>query len=118
MRVYKSFSFWLPLSLFIIHQVLQKGEIYNITFFDNYLDPFCLGALVPYALLIQNQILFKRHKLRLNELGILTLFLCFVSEYLFPIISNQFTRDWLDCCSIFMGALWFFFFSKRVDSNY
>ncbi|NBG64526.1 hypothetical protein [Acidiluteibacter ferrifornacis] len=108
------FSFWIPAALFVVHQILQKGVAINLSFIDDYLDPFCLGALVPPLLLIEREWLFKQTHFAKIEFVILLLVLMLASEWLLPFLSSEFVADPFDALAIFIGGCWFWWFRGKV----
>lgn len=111
----KSINFGLPLVLLVLHQLSQKAFQIEIPLADNYLDPFCLGALAPHILCVEQHFFYRKKKLNILELVFLTHFLSIVSEIVFPRISDRFTADILDCFAIALGILWFVITSKKVE---
>tara|TARA_R110002050_G_scaffold226139_1_gene361966 strand:+ start:125 stop:490 length:366 start_codon:yes stop_codon:yes gene_type:complete len=108
------FSFWIPAALFIVHQILQKGLAIHLSFIDAYLDPFCLGALVPPLLLIEREWLFKQTHFSKIEFVILLLVLMLASEWLLPFLSSEFVADPFDAFAIFLGGCWFWWLQRGV----
>lgn len=104
------FSFWIPAALFVVHQILQKELAIHLSFIDAYLDPFCLGALVPTLLLIEREWLFKQTHFSKIEFAILLLVLMLASEWLLPFLSSEFVADPFDAFAIFLGGCWFWWF--------
>jgi hypothetical protein len=114
----RSYSFWTPLLLFTIHQILQKLLNLPIPFADNYLDPFCFGTICLHFFQIEQKYLFKKEKLNLLEITIMILFLGSMSEIVFPVISNQFIADIFDFIAIISGAFWFILTSKKTKRSF
>ena len=104
----KNSSFLIPAILFISHQVLQYGFKWSVPFIDNYLDPFCFGALAMHGYLFERIWLYDYHKISLLSYLIIFLFLSLTSEVLFPLLSNRFVADWRDVVAIFLGILFFY----------
>tara|TARA_R110002049_G_scaffold304001_4_gene498821 strand:+ start:1305 stop:1655 length:351 start_codon:yes stop_codon:yes gene_type:complete len=109
------FSFLLPSIAFLLHQLMQK--LLNIPFpiIDNYLDPFCFGALIPPLLLIERQLLFKQTEFPQLEFIILLLILVIFSEILLPLVSSNFFADPLDAVFILLGGIWFWNLGKKLN---
>jgi hypothetical protein len=106
--------------LFCIHQVLQMQFQLNITFLDNYLDPFLLMPLILYALLWERRILLKDKTIDLPHSHIIGYFLIMVifGEILFPLISEKFTVDYWDIPAYALGTLTYVFVRKiPLSSN-
>lgn len=111
MKTFGHFSLLIPLLLFITHQIIQ--QYYTFQFLDSYLDPFCLGAIMPYLIKIERGWLFNHPKLSLIEYLVLFVILAFTSEVLLPYLSNSFYQDVYDLLSIFLGMLWNYLFTKN-----
>lgn len=105
------FSFLVPVLLFLIHQILQKGFQLQIPFIDSYLDPFCLGALAVPLIQLERRIIFKQTHLPLFELIIIAIVLIAISEFLLPLMSESFIADPWDAVFIIMGIGWFLIFN-------
>ncbi len=113
----KKSSFLLPAILFIGHQVLQYGFNCTLPFIDNYLDPFCFGALAMHGYLFERSWLYDYHKISLLSYLIIFLFLSLTSEVLFPLLSNRFVADWLDVVAIFFGILFFYLTHTKLKNQ-
>lgn len=113
-KQFQSYSFWIPLLLFSIHQIIQKGFQINIPVVDDYLDPFCLGAIALHAFTWEQNYLFEKDQISIIEICLVVLFLAWVTEILFPIWSNQFTEDAMDFVAIVFGAIWFILTAKKT----
>lgn len=107
MKQHWHYSGLIPISAFFIHQVLQKALNFPMPLLDNYLDPFCLGALGIYGLQLERKWLFDQPALTKTDILLATLFLVIVSEIVFPFFSNKFVPDWIDAVSISLGVCWF-----------
>jgi hypothetical protein len=60
--------------------------------------------------------LFKKgpqYKLPVLEIGLATVYVSVVSEFLFPLLSTRFTYDTLDFIFFFLGAVLFYGVEKR-----
>lgn len=110
----QSYSFWIPLLLFSLHQIAQKGFQIHTPFADQYLDPFCLGVIALHAFAWEQNYFFERKQLGIVEVGLIVLFLSLVTEILFPFLSDQFTADFLDSLAISLGAVWFVLTAKKT----
>lgn len=100
------FSFVIPLVIFVSHQLLKHLVGIDVTFIDNYIDPFCMSALALHVLATE-RLLFFDSKLGVIDIVIATIFLSVVSEILFPYFSNRFTSDMLDVVAIIAGSFWY-----------
>ena len=113
----QTISFISLLLLFLFHQLLQIGIHISIPFFDNYLDPFCLGALSMHLYLFERNWLYDYKKISILSSFIIFLFLSIVSEVLFPYLSNRFTADWHDVIAIFLGIT-FYHITRLLDNKF
>lgn len=116
MKVLINISFLTPFSLFLVHQIVQLGLNIQLPFFDNYLDPFCLGAIVPHLVLIEQRFLFHKNHISVTELLILLPFLAVTTELVFPLINPNFYCDPIDVLAIFLGGIWFLLTHSKVNS--
>jgi hypothetical protein len=101
------YSFIIPTVAFLLHQIIQKIAGISAPWFDNYLDPFCFGAIVPPLLLEERAFLFKRTYFTKLEFIILLLILVLFSEILLPFVSSNFVADSIDAILILIGGSWF-----------
>lgn len=104
----------IPLALFVLHQLMQKVLGVHVAVMDNYLDPFCLGALGLYAIQLERRWLFGINRLSKVDILLVTVFLILVSEVLFPYFSTRFIQDSRDAISISLGACWFMIAEYRA----
>lgn len=115
MKQYWHYSGLIPISAFFIHQVLQKALHFPVPLLDNYLDPFCLGALGLNGLQLERRWFFDQPGLTKMDVLLATLFLMVVSEIIFPYFSDAFVPDWIDALSIGLGACWFLITCPKRD---
>ena len=101
------YSWMIPLSLFLLHQLTQIWLGLWIVWADFYLDPFCAGALSLSAIAFERRLFFGQQRLTRADIGVTTGYIIFVSEVLFPYISDRFVADWADVVAIMAGAGWF-----------
>lgn len=103
----RSLSFILPSMVFSLHQLLQFSLTIHIDFLDAYIDPLCLGAIMPHFILIEHRLFYKKFHITCLELVVISLILSVFSEIVFPWLSASFIADWKDVIAIASGAVWF-----------
>ncbi len=103
--------------LFLFHQYLHNETDINITFLNNYLDPFLLMPLLLYAVLWERRIVLKNKNMVLSYTEIFGYFVLMVllGEVLFPLISKKFTADYWDILAYALGTL-AYIISKEISS--
>ena len=103
--------------LFLFHQYLQNETDINITFLNNYLDPFLLMPLLLYAVLWERRIVLKNKNMVLSYTEIFGYFVLMVlmGEVLFPLISKKFTADYWDILAYALGTL-AYIIAKEISS--
>ena len=103
--------------LFLFHQYLQNETDINITFLNNYLDPFLLMPLLLYAVLWERRIVLKNKNMVLSYTEIFGYFILMVllGEVLFPLISKKFTADYWDILAYALGTL-AYIIAKEISS--
>ena len=120
MTPFRSPVFVVSCLLFILHQVLQKGFNVSIPIIDQYLDSLLAMPIILTFLLAERQYLFKKgkqYRLPLLDVVLATLFIAFVSEVVFPFLSNDFTGDWLDLGFYAIGSGIFHFTINRKPTK-
>ncbi len=106
MRGFLHFSFLVPASLFTLHQVALSFGL-NISFLENYLDPFCFAAMMLTVFFWQLKKRFDHGHVSIEIVLAFVALLALFSEVIFPLIQPKFTSDIYDVVSIFMGGLWY-----------
>lgn len=103
--------------LFLFHQYLHNETDINITFLNNYLDPFLLMPLLLYAVLWERRIVLKNKNMVLSYTEIFGYFVLMVllGEVLFPLISKKFTADYWDILAYALGTL-AYIIAKEISS--
>lgn len=93
--------------LFVVHQYLQLIAHINITFLDNYLDPFVMMPILLYLLVWERRLLLRKRTLLLPNTHIFGYFVLAVifGEVLFPLLNKRFTADYWDILSYGLGSL-------------
>lgn len=107
--------FIISVTLFCIHQVLEKLLGIHIIYLDNYLDPMLCMPIILTLLTLQKQYIFQDRKSRLSLFTIIcsTAIVIIISEWLFPILSFRFTADPLDALFFIVGAILFIILINR-----
>ncbi|MBS3739264.1 hypothetical protein [Mesohalobacter halotolerans] len=106
--------------LFLIHQYIQMQTQFNIAILDNYLDPLVLMPLILYALVWERRILLQNKNIDLPHSHILGYFILIVliGEFIFPLISENFTTDFWDILAYACGTLTYVLMRKfPISSN-
>ena len=103
--------------LFLFHQYLHNETDINITFLNNYLDPFVLMPLLLYAVLWERRIVLKNKNMVLSYTDIFGYFVLMVilGEVLFPFASEKFTADYWDILAYALGTL-AYIIAKEISS--
>lgn len=117
MAVLRSPLFVVCLVLFVLHLILQKVMHIRLGWADNYLDSLLAMPVILSLWLAERQWLFKRGSTyRLSPLHVLlaTLYIAFITEGLFPLLSARFTADWLDVACYAAGSFVFYFTINRT----
>jgi hypothetical protein len=112
--------FFIALSLFALHQLLQKVFLLSIPVLDNWGDPLMGSILLLFLWRFERFRLIRVSPLqpfRMLELGVFGGFCFVVSECLFPLLSSSFHFDWLDAVAIFIGVGLYHFFVNRSLSG-
>lgn len=120
MKLLQSPAFLICCILFILHQVFIMVFDVRLPQIDSYLDNLLAMPIILTLLLFERIYLFKwKNYKRLNLLEIVaaTTFIAVVSELLFPLLSDDFTSDWLDVFFFFLGALIFYFTVNKSFSK-
>jgi hypothetical protein len=102
-------AFVLALLFFLLHQLLQKIFHINIPFADSYLDNFLCMPILLHGLLWERKFFWKNehYKLPFSHMAAATLLVSFISEFLFPLWSVEFVKDYFDFVFFGLGALVF-----------
>jgi len=109
-----SFWFWLFLSLFIGHQVLEKGMDIRITFLDNYLDDLLCMPLLLSGWLAERYDLFNKKSIDPLEIVFLWLLMSVLFEVLLPQMFPQYTADiWDVVCYGIGGFLYYLLINPK-----
>lgn len=96
--------------LFVAHQLVEKQFEIRFAFADNYLDNLLAIPILLTLLLVERRTLFRRgtnYRMTAAETMVATLFIAAVGEWLFPLLSDDFTFDWMDFFWYGVGAVLF-----------
>ncbi|MEM0992860.1 MAG: hypothetical protein AAF847_17975 [Bacteroidota bacterium] len=85
-----------------------------LPFIDSYFDPFACAVLGLAAIQFERVILWRSSNFKLTwyEIVGVVIFLAFISEYLFPLLSDRFVRDFYDVLAYAAGGIYFYFFEQ------
>lgn len=107
--------------LFVLHQIAQKIMGLPIPLIDSYLDSLLAMPIILGLLLWERRVLFRKgnhYRLSGQEVTIATLFIAFVSEIVFPWLSQKFTFDWPDLLLYTTGSIIFWLtMNKEVSPS-
>ncbi len=110
MAVLRSPVFIICISLFIVHQIVQKGLEISFPLFDRYLDNLLAMPVILTLLLAERQWLFKKgssYKLPVLDITIATIYIIIITEVIFPLLSKNFITDWRDIIFYILGSVIF-----------
>lgn len=110
-------SWLLPLVLFGLHQLLQRVLDVPLEWLDNYLDPFCAGALGLHLIAFERKLYFGQKHLTLVDILITTGVIIIASEIIFPYFSDRFVADWKDAIAITAGMVWYIVTATRYRTS-
>lgn len=111
MALFRSPIFLSCLFLFIAHQLFQKVLNISLPLFDDYLDNLVAMPIILTIFLTEKRMLWGKgnnYKLPVLDIVLLTIYLSFISELVFPFLSNRFTADWLDVGCYVLGSYLFY----------
>ena len=92
-----------------MHQASQKIFHLRIAFADHYLDNLVAMPLLLEVMVVERKWLYGMNDFDLSrlEITIATIYIIFISEWLFPMLSHRFYFDWWDLVCYAAGALLF-----------
>jgi hypothetical protein len=116
LHLLRSPLFLILLLIFILHQFSQYIFKLQLPFLNNYLDNFLAMPVILTLLLAEKKYIYKQKELKLSMLFIIlaTLYVAFVTEWLFPLLSERFTTDWLDLVFYSLGSVFFYLFMNKT----
>ena len=117
MDVLRSPVFIICLVLFLLHQFLQKILSISLPFPDSYLDNIVAMPIILTLLLAERRWLFKKgsnYQIPVIDTVVATLYIIFISEVFFPLLSQKFTADWKDLLFYALGS---FVFYKTINTK-
>lgn len=115
MSLLRSPLFIICLAVFILHQLAQKFLNIHFGLADRYLDNLLAMPVILSLWKAEKTWLFKKDKnYQLSSLEIImaTAHVALITEILFPILSTNFTSDWIDVVFYSTGSLLFYIFQK------
>lgn len=104
------------LVLICTHQVAQQVFHIKTPLIDSYLDPFLGIALLLFMFKLERFYLWKRKiaELSILEISLVVFIVACISEFVFPILSNDFTKDYFDLLAFAMGGMFFYFTMNKT----
>lgn len=120
MEILKSPVFVISCILFGAHQVLQKIFHVPIPFVDLYLDNLLAMPIILTLLLSERRILFKRgrnYRLPVLDVVVATIYIIFIAEVIFPMLSEDFRTDWWDVLFYALGSVLFLLTINRLPAG-
>ena len=106
-------SWLLPLILFLVHQLLQYGLNIPIAWADNYLDPFCAGALGLHLIALERKLYFGQKLLTWTDILVTGGVIIIASEVVLPYLFDRFIADGWDGVAIAGGIAWYLITTPR-----
>jgi hypothetical protein len=116
-KTFLHFSFLIPCILFLSHQITQKLIQYPLPFFDNYLDSFCLGALVIPLFQLERKYIYKSSKISRLEMVLVISYVILISELFLPYFFPNFVSDIWDALGISTGFVWFLICGQNINPS-
>lgn len=117
MEILRSPVFIICCFLFGAHQALQKLLHIPVPFVDLYLDNLLAMPIILTLLLAERRILFKRgrsYRLPLLDVVVATIYVVFIAEIVFPLLSDKFVTDWWDVLFYGLGSMLFLLTINRL----
>lgn len=112
MTVLLSPVFIICMVLFLLHQLLQQALHITLPFLDAHLDNLLAMPIILTLLLAERRWLFKKgndYQLPVLDIIVATAYVIFISEVLFPLLSQKFVADWRDVMFYIAGTFIFYF---------
>ena len=120
MEILKSPVFVISCILFGAHQALQKLFHISLPFLDLYLDNLLAMPIILTLLLAERRFLFKRgkqYRLPVLDVVIATIYIIFIAEVIFPLLSERFATEWWDVLFYVLGSILFLLTINRLPSD-
>jgi predicted membrane channel-forming protein YqfA (hemolysin III family) len=72
--------------------------------------------VILFLLLAEKKYIYKQKDQKLSLLFVIiaTLYVALVTEWLFPLLSERFTRDWFDLVFYSLGSVFYYFFMNKI----
>ena len=119
MAVFKNPFFFIPCLVFVINQLFERiGKLY-IPYVHAYLDDLmAMPVILGITLQIYQWIHPAREKFTFTATHVIvaTAYVSLVFEWLLPMFSSTYTRDWLDLVCYGIGAVYFYWLVNRSYS--
>lgn len=107
MRVLRNPAWWIPLVLFLLHQLLERGFGLAVPLLDNHLDALVAVPVLLGLLSVERGYLFGRPRLDAATVVTAVFIFAVVFEILFPRWQPRFTADWVDAMLYVVGGVYF-----------
>ena len=120
MEILKSPIFTISVFLFAVHQFLQKYLEISVPYIGLYLDNLLAMPIILTLLLAERRFLFKKgkyYRLPLLDVVVATAYIAFITEVIFPLLSEEFTTDWWDLLFYALGSLVFYLTVNRLPEE-
>lgn len=120
MEILKSPVFVISCILFGLHQALQKLFHISVPYLDLYLDNLLAMPIILTLLLFERRMLFKRgshYRLPVLDVVVATIYIVFIAEVIFPLLSERFVTDWWDVLFYALGSMLFLLTINRLPSG-
>lgn len=120
MEILKSPIFTISVFLFAVHQFLQKYLEIPVPYIDLYLDNLLAMPIILTLLLAERRFLFKKgkhYRLPLLDVVVATAYIAFITEVIFPLLSEEFTTDWWDLLFYAIGSIVFYLTVNRLSKE-
>ena len=109
-------AWWVFVAIFLLHQLVQKGFGVDVPFVHEYLDPTLSIPIMLGLWQLERRYLFGRARLTLLETVVGTLFLMLIFEFVFPLLSTDFTADPWDLVAYSLGGLLYWLFVNNAPA--
>ena len=120
MEILRSPVFVISCILFGAHQALNKLFHVSVPYLDLYLDNLLAMPIILTLLLAERRILFRRgkgYRLPVLDVIVATIYIIFIAEVVFPLLSERFTTDWWDVLFYVLGSVLFLLTINRLPAK-
>ena len=106
-RLLRNPAWWIPVVLFVVHQILQYGLGISLPLIDSYLDPLLAPPILLGLLSLERGYLFGRPRLDVGTLVGFVIVLSLLFEWVFPRWQPRFVGDWVDVGLYVVGTIYY-----------